>query len=221
MLTRWSCATRGLHGGSWSLEVLLRHLRLWYPWKLPVLQLMEVLLMGDSTVLCKMVGKVPGLWPCGISKMVLPFRLCWMGSSCLLTQACSFACDWMFCLLQLLRTLVTGLGVLTALLFSEGLLLEPYGGAQGTGLHVLSGSPEMLRWWSSSCLSSLWPSCSTGLPMTNRDLPPWAWGRSVDPWTWSLSILRKRLWPFFRDDFSWKRSSPLKLWGSPGDGGPL
>lgn len=217
MLTRWSEVASGLQACSCSLELLLLHRLPRYPWKLPVLQLTEVLSIGKKALLWEStVGNVPGLCPWGISKT---------GLTCL--KCCLSICSWSIsCLgspgrLQLLRTLVTGLGVLTALLLSEGLLLDPEVGEQDAGLSVLSWILARSRHWRCFNLSSSKPSWIIGPLMTSLALPLWECDCCVLPLNLSFSIFRSRPLPFFDGGFSGRHSSLLKVWCSLGDGGLL
>lgn len=205
------------------------------PWKLPVLQFTEALLsVGEKLPLESALGKVPGLWSSGIKKTVSSAKLPLFLKFCSIT---SLNVDWLkgskpsrymptLLLYALrLRVRVTGLGVLTALLVSDWLLLLLVWVELETLLFRTMGRlmwlplrAEISTQLSCFSLSSSMPSCRMG-PLIIR---PSFEGALFLPWwellIFRLSILLSRLLVLDLVFFSFAFVLKLKLFNSLGKG---
>lgn len=213
----------------------LRRVRWPWPWKLPVLQFTEVLLsVGEKLPLESALGKVPGLWSSGIKNTVSSAKLPRFLKFCSIT---SLNVDWLkgsnpsryiptlLLYAVRLRVRVTGLGVLTALLVSDWLLLLLVWVELETLLFRTMGRlmwlplrAEISTQLSCFSLSSSMPSCRIG-PLIMR---PSFEGALLLPWwellIFRLSILLRRLFVLDLAFFSLAFVLKLKLFSSLGEG---
>lgn len=216
---------QGLLGALGSLEPLLLWLLL-HPWKLPVLQLTEELSAGDRELSVSTMGKVPGLWPCGIwniwffCNVKSCFRFCWDGSfpsNSLLESMCS---AYVPLPSQGLPGFITGLGVLPVLLFTDWLLLLQLWGEKEELFFVrLPERSEIFTQFSIFIFSSLSPSRRTGSLIMGL---AFVWPLlKLQLLKCSFSIFFRRLFLFLDGDLSKSFSSPVIFKNSLGGGEQL